>query len=30
VLAGEIYYILKGDRPFDESGYVRQLRQLVR
>jgi hypothetical protein len=30
VLAGEIYHILKGDRPFDESGYVRQLRQLVR
>lgn len=30
VLAGEIYHILQGNRPFDESGYVRQLRQLIR
>jgi hypothetical protein len=30
VLAGEIYHILKDNRPFDEAGYVRQLRQLMR
>jgi len=29
VLSEEIFHILKDDRPFDESGYVRKLRQLV-
>ena len=30
VLSEGIFHILKDDRPFDESGYIRKLRQLVR
>jgi hypothetical protein len=30
VLSDEIFHILNEDRPFDESGYVRKLRWLVR
>jgi len=30
VLSEEIYHILKDDRPFDERGYIRKLRRLVR
>ena len=30
VLSEEIYHILKDDRPFDEPGYIRKLRRLVR
>ena len=29
VMAGEIFHILKGKRPFDEAGFVRKLRRLV-
>ncbi len=29
VMAGEIFHILKGKRPFDEAGYIRKLRRLV-
>jgi len=30
VLAGEIWHILKEDRPFDEAGFVRKLRQIAK
>jgi hypothetical protein len=30
VLAGEIFEILKNNRPFDEPGYIRKLKELVR
>ncbi|HET7091552.1 MAG TPA: DUF1841 family protein [Anaerolineae bacterium] len=30
VLAGEIWHILKEDRPFDEAGFVRKLRRLAK
>ena len=30
VLAGEIYHILKENRPFDEAGFVRKLRRLAK
>jgi hypothetical protein len=30
VLSEEIFHLLKDERPFDEAGYIRKLRQLVR